>query len=137
MAEAARDTYCKILSDNLNYLMKLYGYSRKHVSNEINVPYTTYTDWVNGKTYPQIESIQKLADCFHIEVSDLSRDISANSSLVKRVEAYAKGMFELCKEENVMFEHKSLQQRIDEYDGKVEVYEYDWSGLGETEYFNE
>lgn len=136
MAEATRNIYCKILSNNLTFLMKMNGYSRKYVSNAINVPYTTYTDWVKGKTYPQIESIQKLADCFHIEVADLSRDITADEKLIKRMEAYIKGLADMEEDIN-MFEHKSLKQRIAEYEGQIEVYEYDWSDLGERDYFNE
>lgn len=134
---AARDVYSKILSDNLNLLMKLHGYTRKQVSAGINVPYTTYTDWVKGKSYPQIEGLQRLAEFFHIEVSDLSRDILSDKTTMKRLETYAQKTMDFDKEEQYMFEHKSLQQRIDEYDGKLEICEYDWSDLLEGDYFGE
>lgn len=137
MADAVRDTYSKVLSNNLNLLMKIYGSNRKKVSYEIEVPYTTYTDWVKGKTYPKIEGIQKIAEYFHVEVADLSRDISKDSDLLKRLLAYADGVANIEEEKLRMFEHKSLQQRIDEYNGKIEVYEYDWSDLMEGDYFEE
>lgn len=137
MTEIVRETYSKMMSDNLNLLMDVYGYNRKQVSSEINVPYTTYTDWVKGKTYPKIEGIQKLADFFHVEVSDLSRDISLDKALIQRLSSYKDGILSSEKEKNHMFEHKSLKQRIEECDGKLEVYEYDWSDLMEGEYFDE
>lgn len=137
MAEIVRETYSRIMSDNLIFLMKIYGYNRKQVSSGIDVPYTTYTDWVKGKTYPKIEGIQKLAEFFHVEVSDLSRNISLDKELIVRLTAYTEGLLNNGEEKKPMFEHKSLMQRIEEYDGQIEVYEYDWSDLLEGDFFDD
>ncbi|WP_235720329.1 LexA family transcriptional regulator [Liquorilactobacillus mali] len=38
---------------------------------DLNVKYTTLTDWINGNAYPRIGSIEKMADYFNVEKSDL------------------------------------------------------------------
>ncbi|EDP6423561.1 helix-turn-helix transcriptional regulator [Campylobacter jejuni] len=60
-----------IFSDNLKMLMKSKGISRKQLSSDIGVKYTTLTDWINGKTYPRIDKIDLLAEYFGISKSEL------------------------------------------------------------------
>lgn len=60
-----------IFSDNLKKLMKSKGISRKQLSIDIGVKYTTLTDWINGKTYPRIDKIDLLAEYFGISKSEL------------------------------------------------------------------
>lgn len=61
----------EILSANLRALMARRGISRIKLSDELNIKYTTLTDWIKGRTYPRIESIEKLADYFNVNKSDL------------------------------------------------------------------
>lgn len=137
MAEPIRESYTKMLSQNLLFLMSVMGKKRKQVCKDLNIPYTTYTDWVNGNTYPKLESMQLLADYFCIDVNDLHIDISQNFKLVERLEAYANGIQKgkLNMPEN--FQHKSLSERINEYDGNIEIYTYDWNDMLEGGFFDE
>jgi repressor LexA len=48
--------------------------SRRDVSEAIGVSYYTFTDWVNGKKYPRMDKVEKLADYFGILKSDLIED---------------------------------------------------------------
>ena len=137
MTEPIRESYTKILSNNLLFLMSIMGKKRKQVSKDLNIPYTTFTDWVNGNTYPKLESMQLLADYFCVDVSDLYIDISQDSRLINRLEAYANGVQKGDFEMPIKFQHKPLAERINEYNGNIEIYTYDWKDMLEGGFFDE
>ena len=60
-----------VFATNLNKYMKLKGKSRTDISNALKVSYFTVTDWVNGKKYPRMDKVEKLAQYFGIRISDL------------------------------------------------------------------
>ncbi|TVV13720.1 helix-turn-helix transcriptional regulator [Lactobacillus jensenii] len=55
------------------YLDKL-DLNTKEFSAKLGFKYTTVLDWVNAKTYPRIDKIDKMANFFGIEKSDLVED---------------------------------------------------------------
>ena len=61
----------EIFSKNLNRYMKLNNKDRNDVSRDLNIPYSTVTDWCNGNIYPRIDKIEMLANYFEIKKSDL------------------------------------------------------------------
>jgi len=71
----------EIFSKNLQYYMKINNKDRNDVARDLEIPYSTLTDWYNGKIYPRIDKIQMLADYFEIKKSDLVED--KNNSLKK------------------------------------------------------
>ena len=135
--EAIRNTYCTALSNNLNLLMKKYGKRRKDVSKDLGVPYTTYTDWVNGNAYPKLENLHMLADYFHIGVDDLQMEISENSDVMRRINAYARLIDESQQVSIPDLKHKTLKERIAEYDGVINFYEYNYGGLIDERMYGE
>ena len=60
-----------IMARNIQYYMDLTGKTRNDMCEALGVKYTTFTDWVKGKTYPRIDSIEKMANYFGVEKSDL------------------------------------------------------------------
>lgn len=60
-----------IFANNLKRYMNSKSKSRKEVAEAIGVSYFTFTDWVNGKKYPRMDKIEKLANYFGILKSDL------------------------------------------------------------------
>lgn len=66
----------KILSKNLTALMEKHGKDRKTVCEDLDIKYTTFTDWCNGKKYPRIDKIERLANYFGVLKSDLIEDKS-------------------------------------------------------------
>lgn len=60
-----------IFAANLRRYMEINGKSRRDVSEAIGVSYYTFTDWVNGKKYPRMDKVEKLATYFGILKSDL------------------------------------------------------------------
>ena len=65
-----------IFSKNLKMYMDMNQKSRKDVSEALGVSYYTLTDWVNGKKYPRMDKIERLANYFGILKSDLIEDKS-------------------------------------------------------------
>lgn len=63
-----------VLSKNLKRYIQMSGKDRKEVAKSVGVPYSTFSDWVNGYKYPRINSIEKMATYFGISKSDLIED---------------------------------------------------------------
>ena len=79
----------EIFSHNLNFYMNQNGKSRKDVAEAIGVSYFTYTDWVNGKKYPRMDKVEKLAKYFNIKIADLvdKKTIEANPEEMAEIHA--------------------------------------------------
>ena len=60
-----------ILAKNIRHYMELNHKTRTEMCEALGVKYTTFTDWVNAKTYPRIDRIEQLAAYFGIEKSAL------------------------------------------------------------------
>lgn len=88
----------EIMAKNIQYYMYLHGKSRNDMCEALGVKYTTFTDWVNGNTYPRIDSIELMANYFGIEKSDLVEERSHEEQnqyyLNEEAGELAKEMFE-------------------------------------------
>ncbi len=63
-----------ILSKNLKKYIAKSGKDRGQIAEDLNLSYSTLTDWVNGKKYPRINNIEKLATYFKVSKSELIED---------------------------------------------------------------
>ena len=63
-----------ILAKNIRYLMEQKQKTRTELCEALDIKYTTLSDWVNGKTYPRIDKLERLAAYFGIEKSALLED---------------------------------------------------------------
>lgn len=63
-----------VLSKNLKRYIIKSGKDRSTIAEDLGFPYSTVTDWVNGKKYPRIDNIEKLAGYFNISKSELIED---------------------------------------------------------------
>lgn len=61
----------KIMSINIKKFMDRKGIDRNKLVDDLNLKYTTVSDWINGKTYPRIDKIEMLAKYFGVEKADL------------------------------------------------------------------
>ena len=64
----------EVLSKNLKKYIAKSGKDRADIAKEVGFPYSTVTDWVNGKKYPRINNIEKLAVYFGVSKSELIED---------------------------------------------------------------
>ena len=58
-------------SARLNRLMKEQGKRQIDLHNDLGIPKSTLTGYVKGRSMPNTENLQKLADYFKVEVSDI------------------------------------------------------------------
>lgn len=65
-----------IFTKNLNKYIALSGQKQVDIANAISVPTTTFNTWVTGDAIPRMGNIQKLADYFGVNKSDLLEDKS-------------------------------------------------------------
>lgn len=65
-----------IMSKNLKYYIERSGKDRRTLAEIWGFPYSTVSEWVNGRKYPRIDRIEKMADYFGILKSDLIEDKS-------------------------------------------------------------
>lgn len=77
----------KILSQNLNELLKSKRMSQADVIRALDLPEATVRSWFNGEKYPRIEKQQLLADFFNVPRSRITEEqnnfMTRISSLVK------------------------------------------------------
>ena len=64
----------EIFSKNLKLFMMKIGKDRKEVADDLGIPYSTLTDWINGKKYPRIDNMEKIAKYFGVSKSNLIED---------------------------------------------------------------
>ena len=62
----------EVLAKNLKRFISKSGKDRSQIA--VDLSYSTLTDWINGKKYPRINSVEKLADYFGVSKSDLIED---------------------------------------------------------------
>ena len=63
-----------ILAKNIRYYMEKNQKTRAALCEALDIKYTTLSDWVNGKTYPRIDKIERMAAYFGVEKSALLED---------------------------------------------------------------
>lgn len=60
-----------IMSENIQRFMAENKVDRNELADALAVPYPTVSDWINAKTYPRIDRIEKMAKFFGVSKSDL------------------------------------------------------------------
>ena len=130
-----------LVSLNLTRFMKERNISRRQLSNDLNIKYTTLCDWINGNSTPRTDSLSSLAGYFGVDVSDFFIDVSEQSNPEPRLCRYKEELTlslnttehmtdaqirELIKR-GFTFKHKTLEERVAE-SGRplVASEEFDW-----------
>lgn len=86
----------KIIALNLNRMMKHRNLTRKKICADLEIKYTTFSEWVNGRAYPRIEALENLAAYFGVQVGDFFFDLEQeNPHSEERITAYAERLGEL------------------------------------------
>ena len=61
----------QVFSKNLRKYMASSGKTQKELAEIVGVTAPTFNEWIKGKKFPRIDKVQKLADYFGIQKSDL------------------------------------------------------------------
>ncbi len=99
----------KVFSDNLKYYLKEQQKTQKEVAAKIGVSTGLFCDWVNGRAYPRMDKLQKIADTLGIKKSDLVEEHSLNNHYYLSNEA-KKIADELAKDPELILLHQSFKQ---------------------------
>lgn len=76
----------EVMAKNIQYYMDKKGIDRRKLSNDLNISYTTLTDWIKAKTYPRIDKIELLANYFSISKADLvEKQLSKDNSILSLI----------------------------------------------------
>ena len=70
MSDNAREIFVK----NLRYLMDAKGITQADICRELEVSSATASDWCNGKKYPRVDAMQRLADLLGVLYSTLTTE---------------------------------------------------------------
>lgn len=66
---------------NLQDYMTISGKTRSDLSTDLQIPYSTLSEWLQAKKYPRMESLYKLAEYFNISVASLIEEDRPGSLL--------------------------------------------------------
>lgn len=66
----------EIFKRNLNHYMELRGIDQAYIVDHLNLTASTVSDWVNGKKYPRVDAMQRLADLLDVTMAALTSDLS-------------------------------------------------------------
>ncbi|MBR3770193.1 MAG: Uma2 family endonuclease [Lachnospiraceae bacterium] len=93
----------ELIAANLKLLLQIYRKSRKEVCTDLDISYTTFCDWMHGRTYPRIDALEELSYYFRIETRDFLVDIERNDRMVECLKIYADtlGVWYKGKEEKI------------------------------------
>lgn len=64
----------EIMANNIRYYLEESGKTRTEICKDLGISYSTFSDWINGNTYPRIDKIEIMANYFGIEKADLVED---------------------------------------------------------------
>ena len=65
-------TVREIFADNLCCIMEEKGKSQADIRRELNMSSATVSDWCNGKKYPRVDTIERIADYLGVSYTDLA-----------------------------------------------------------------
>ena len=75
----------EVMASNIKRLMDLRGKDRTDVCRDLDIKYTTFTDWINAKTYPRIDKIELMANYFNVSKADLVEEYIPSTRSTKAV----------------------------------------------------
>lgn len=61
----------KVMARNIKKYMDQQGVNATEICNALGFKQNTFSDWVNAKTYPRIDAIEKMANYFEISKANL------------------------------------------------------------------
>lgn len=86
----------QVFSENLEYYLNKHNMQKKELAQKLRVGQSTVTDWSKARAYPRMDKVQKIAEIFGIEMSDLVeiRGIESKTYVVKESQKIADDLVE-------------------------------------------
>lgn len=67
----------QIMAEHIKEKLNQHNMTAKEFAEKLDFKYTTVLDWIHAKTYPRIDKIEKMANFFGVDKSDLIEPHSA------------------------------------------------------------
>lgn len=64
----------KVFAMNLRRLLALNGKQPADIVRDLQIPFSTVSNWINGDKYPRMGKVELLANYFGVQKSDLTED---------------------------------------------------------------
>ncbi len=103
----------EIMAENISYYLNKHGISQKDICTDLNFKESTFSDWVNAKSYPRIDKIELIANYFHIDKAELIESHKEYDVDIRRIQRAREKMSE--QERTKMM--KILEASFDDYFG--------------------
>lgn len=114
-------------SDNLNRIMKEKGVRQIDLHNNTDIPKSTITGYVKGKSLPTPGNLKKIADFLNVKKSDLDLrfNLREENPQIKLIDSWLNGLMELSNIESSVTENgdassKTVGEMLDYY-SKVSI----------------
>ena len=81
----------RVFAENFEYYLNKYNFSKKEIAIKLGVGQSTVTDWGKARSYPRMDKVQRLAEIFGVEMSDLVevRGIESKTYVLKEAQKIA------------------------------------------------
>lgn len=77
------------MARNIRHYMSVKGVNSSEMCAILDVPASTFSFWINAKTYPRIDKIEKMANFFGISKSDLVEEPDFRRAIQSKKDAAA------------------------------------------------
>ena len=110
------------MAKNIARFMREKGVNATEVCKTLGFPNATFSDWLNAKTYPRIDEIEKMALFFGVSKADLveepdynlSSDDSADSPQVRMIARAGRKMSEADREKMLQLIKVAFPDKFDD-----------------------
>ncbi len=111
--KSGNNSICVAFSQRMSQLLERDGKSRKDVCRDLDIKYTTFCDWINGRNIPKAPQIERLCDYFCVGPAYFfieTEPENATERFTNRVTGYAK-----------MLQHKTLEDMKNEVEERTKI----------------
>ena len=77
----------QVFAENFRYYLEKSGELKKDLAKHVNISPTTFSDWLNCRTYPRMDRIERLAEHWGITMADLVEKHSVENDYYLEKEA--------------------------------------------------
>lgn len=88
----SEDKLRQVFSANLKKQLQLNGKQPADIVNDLHIPFSTVSNWINGVKFPRMGKVELLADYFGIEKSDLIEEKKDDNSEDYYLDDYARDL---------------------------------------------
>ena len=102
-----------VFTRNFNRYLAHSGMKQVDVAKAVGVSTGTISDWKKGRSYPRMDKVQLLSECFGIRKSDLVEDVNIVKESVTNKEQEVLDLFHKVPEEKREFVLSLIRAAID------------------------